>query len=829
MHENAEPVRPRGHGDCAPISSDAVCRYLPLVYSAARRQVGDCHAAEDVTQGVFLLLVRRRAKVEAGRLPGWLLRATRWAARDALRQRRRREGAEMRAAQMKATQAPAAVSSQPTWEQIAPLIDAAVDKLKTRERDAVVLRFWENMSLQQVGEVLGISEDAAGQRVTRGLAKLRRILMRQGVAPSPAVLGALLGVQAVQAVPAGLAASVTAAVSAGTVSVSAVGIAEGVRIMMVWAKIKVAAIVLFGAVILTGTGLLLVGQLLTPGASPAERAAATVPASDATDQLGNEPVSAWFVLHKIAGSGTGTGLLHGLAARLHGALDPARLETPLWKGVPDGGSLRLDIQVEGGVKGDIVVGFFSDPRWYLAEPVQVRRFPGPGQYTVDGLPPGRFVLGAMMGQAAHPDAMGIHESWPAPVQIAKDEAAQASVLLSKEFEAEPDAMGAASLGFLELPAPPMPNRPPVPTAPFTVRTVDSQGRPVPFCRISVAQRWAQQPQKVYEFHQTGTNARGSALMDKFIGPFSITAYRRQSDPAVFTSRGQSRRFARIYDTQDRPDISVTWEPFPVGTGTATGQVRDQYGRLLKGYCISLVQDHGDRVSMDDYTSFSYHMPVIDREGRYRFEALPSGTYRASVRSFDYMAFADSFEMARITIPPTPNAVVETTIPIEAKELLYGRILRADGKPPDHGGYTIPFERRDPQKQWWRAFSWKLEPDGSFRVCLSWQERLDCMNNCGGMVEISEGSRKMGQVQIDKLSKDAARPTEIVFDAAAAETRAESRGSLDGERKSMPGQRPAIIDDQPFFGWWLVVVSAIVVAAVVVAGVWIGAKKAGGKA
>jgi RNA polymerase sigma factor (sigma-70 family) len=74
-------------------------RYIDLVYSSALRQLRAQRAspalADDVTQAVFIILMRRASTLRDGRLlAAWLLQTTRHCVRDVLKSERRRQRRE---------------------------------------------------------------------------------------------------------------------------------------------------------------------------------------------------------------------------------------------------------------------------------------------------------------------------------------------------------------------------------------------------------------------------------------------------------------------------------------------------------------------------------------------------------------------------------------------------------------------------------------------------------------------------------------------------------------------------------------------------------------
>src|ERR1041385_3458548 len=76
-------------------------RHVDLVYSTARRALGDSHSADDATQAVFLILSQKAASLPAGiLLSSWLFRTTIYVCRNARRMAARRNAHERKAAQM---------------------------------------------------------------------------------------------------------------------------------------------------------------------------------------------------------------------------------------------------------------------------------------------------------------------------------------------------------------------------------------------------------------------------------------------------------------------------------------------------------------------------------------------------------------------------------------------------------------------------------------------------------------------------------------------------------------------------------------------------------
>lgn len=208
-----------------------VQRYSGMVYASALRQVGQGHLAEEIAQCVFVDLWRSASSLKPGAvLVGWLLTATRYRAANAVRLRRRRQYHEKQAAQLRKDSVSEA--GQVWLDEVTPHLDAALASLSNRNRQALLLRFFEGASMQGISQRLCISEDAAKQRVSRSMEQLRIILHRRGVVMPAAVLPQILASQANLPPVAGLVHSTLAALQSS--------VPKGVVITMAASKVKAA-------------------------------------------------------------------------------------------------------------------------------------------------------------------------------------------------------------------------------------------------------------------------------------------------------------------------------------------------------------------------------------------------------------------------------------------------------------------------------------------------------------------------------------------------------------------------------------------------------------
>ena len=153
------------------------------IFRLAYRMTGNEEDAEDVVQETFLRAYRQLSRYEArSSFSTWLYRIASNYSLDLIRMRKRHEEKRERGSREDHDLLQSMPETAPGPDrilygsQLKHQVDAALDELSPQERTAFVLRHFEGLSIDEIGQALGTGTNATKHSIFRAVQKLRRSL-----------------------------------------------------------------------------------------------------------------------------------------------------------------------------------------------------------------------------------------------------------------------------------------------------------------------------------------------------------------------------------------------------------------------------------------------------------------------------------------------------------------------------------------------------------------------------------------------------------------------------------------------------------------------------
>ena len=185
-NEGAELVRRCRAGDGA-AWEEIVQTYSRRVYNLAYRFTSRADTAEDLTQDVFVRVYRslEQYNPKQGDLQNWLMRLARNLIIDDYRKRQRAPQDEiaddLEDHKYHLRSAGNSVQREMERRELGAQVQAGIDKLSADLRTCVILRDIEELSYQEIVDLLRIPEGTVKSRINRGRIELAKILRRMRV------------------------------------------------------------------------------------------------------------------------------------------------------------------------------------------------------------------------------------------------------------------------------------------------------------------------------------------------------------------------------------------------------------------------------------------------------------------------------------------------------------------------------------------------------------------------------------------------------------------------------------------------------------------------
>jgi RNA polymerase sigma-70 factor (ECF subfamily) len=185
-NEGAELVRRCRAGDGA-AWEEIVQTYSRRVFNLAYRFTSRADSAEDLTQDVFVRVYRSldQYNPKQGDLQNWLMRLARNLIIDDYRKRQRAPQDEiaddLEDHKYHLRSREGSVQREMERRELGAQVQAGIDKLSQDLRTCVILRDIEELSYQEIVDLLKIPEGTVKSRINRGRIELAKILRRMRV------------------------------------------------------------------------------------------------------------------------------------------------------------------------------------------------------------------------------------------------------------------------------------------------------------------------------------------------------------------------------------------------------------------------------------------------------------------------------------------------------------------------------------------------------------------------------------------------------------------------------------------------------------------------
>ncbi len=143
-------------------------RHHVFVYNIVHGVVGNADEAADVVQEVFLLVLRKLGSFRRGsRFATWLYRVAVNRALDRARSLSRRRWVPFAAETLNIVDPAIGPEAAATQQSDADRVQSAMSAIAPNHRDVLVLKYFQEMSIEEISDVLGCSQDAAKVRLHR--------------------------------------------------------------------------------------------------------------------------------------------------------------------------------------------------------------------------------------------------------------------------------------------------------------------------------------------------------------------------------------------------------------------------------------------------------------------------------------------------------------------------------------------------------------------------------------------------------------------------------------------------------------------------------------